>query len=739
MRSCKTLHVGRTRRFATSALVSAAMLTAAPVAFGQGQGHGRTQQSEQTTKMQSHDGQHQGMQRDSHASQQDRTLLRVNKLMDQPVYSDQGNEKLGQITNVVFDSNTGDIVYAVLTGQRDGNMYAVPWSSIEIENQSSASNSASGDRQSRANRYGQNADAQRDREMSQRSSQSESKRLGNRTNDGGSESDPQASNADQNKPFGRREAYPHDVDAADSDRGRAYAENQSSNTQDRANAQRANAQDGRANRQANAQSDRMTAQEVANAQTRSGLDKSNWRGQDGSSADRSNRDWNQQNDSSMRYSENDFRLTASISSQELRRADGFTEGNWPDMANRKWAEQTHSQFGEQPYWERDRSWLSDRNSSQLTTRSDASRQDSDKLWPLVKATEAKGMTVVQGETASADRYSAGQDRASQDRQANKRANRGLTDNQRDSQSASRSGDRLSQGDEIGTVQDVVIADRSGQVAYLIIDAGEAIDGEKSLIAVPTDEVEFSGKNESLSLTRPLNELESQAFAEGERPNFGNRGMAAGSFDEGTEWVVLGYEVVQIVPVRETDSASTSDDSQWSRQSDRDRANRQSGTQDRSRTQSDRQSQTQRDAMSGDRSDRTSAENRWAKSQDGSESSQDAKEITGKVQSVERDGQDLTLVVKTDDGETKRLSLGEEQRLTDQGVRFERGDDIVAHVASDSSSHGQTSGQRESSTKSKAMDVTRIRQKSQHDEGDLNRQRSSMYGGQEGSGRDGESY
>jgi len=771
MQNTMTLKAGRSRTFATAALVSAAMLTVTPAVVGQmSNDNAQNQQQTQQTDWRSNADRNTGQQ-SSQMGQQDKLLLRVNKLMDKPVYSQNGDQKLGTLSNVVFDTQSGDIVYAVLTGQSDGNMYAVPWNAINIEDQSGSSASMSSNWDRGANRAGGNADTQADRQSADRDADADT---GN---------DPLV---------GRREAYPAGSYNAETNPADGDAAQQSDSDQRTArNAQR-DGQTGRiasrdnANRQADTNdrgvaTEGRTAQQVADAQARGAIGDDANANADRSANNRGNR-WSANADrgdrgdrfgqsqrGTMMYSEGDFRLTADITPQELKDAQGFSEGDWPEMANRQWAQATHEAYGQQPYWERDHnasatanrsdrananrnaendvasnndnitddeswaSWFGDDDSESDDAR--ANRDGSDKLWPLVKASDVLDMKVVQGQSSrfamsdrgNSNRSTTDRDNATgmnRDAQAvanaqsdsnansnsngngNARRNANANANANAQRNQTGSTNDLAQGDRVGTVKDVVIADKSGKVGYLIVDASNAIDGEDSLIAVPTDEVEFDGQDESISLNRSIRQYESQAFAQGDRPNFGNRGMAAGSFDQGTEWVVLGYEVVQIVPVRDS-GANGMDrgDKQWSQQDRQSKTNRDNAMSNDSsdRSNSDRSNATGNDSSmdrNSDSAERATIGDRNTSFYGGRTAGEPAKdEIRGEVQSVERDGQNLTLVVETDDGQTRRLSLGDEKRLSDEGVRFEEGDQVVAHVRSGSDANADNSDARE---------VTRIR-------------------------------
>jgi sporulation protein YlmC with PRC-barrel domain len=45
------------------------------------------------------------------------------------------------------------------------------------------------------------------------------------------------------------------------------------------------------------------------------------------------------------------RFVLNVDKERLRNAPSFNKDNWPDMADRRWAQQVYSHYGIQPYWE----------------------------------------------------------------------------------------------------------------------------------------------------------------------------------------------------------------------------------------------------------------------------------------------------------------------------------------------------------------------------------------------------
>ncbi len=43
-------------------------------------------------------------------------------------------------------------------------------------------------------------------------------------------------------------------------------------------------------------------------------------------------------------------MTFDIAKDKLENAEGFDQDNWPDFANREWAQKTYSYYGQEPYW-----------------------------------------------------------------------------------------------------------------------------------------------------------------------------------------------------------------------------------------------------------------------------------------------------------------------------------------------------------------------------------------------------
>lgn len=40
-----------------------------------------------------------------------------------------------------------------------------------------------------------------------------------------------------------------------------------------------------------------------------------------------------------------------VDKEQLERAHGFDQNNWPDMADQKWQREVHTVYGVSPYWE----------------------------------------------------------------------------------------------------------------------------------------------------------------------------------------------------------------------------------------------------------------------------------------------------------------------------------------------------------------------------------------------------
>lgn len=44
------------------------------------------------------------------------------------------------------------------------------------------------------------------------------------------------------------------------------------------------------------------------------------------------------------------RFVLDVDKERLKEAPGFDKNNWPEMADERWAEETHAYYGSRPYW-----------------------------------------------------------------------------------------------------------------------------------------------------------------------------------------------------------------------------------------------------------------------------------------------------------------------------------------------------------------------------------------------------
>lgn len=54
--------------------------------------------------------------------------------------------------------------------------------------------------------------------------------------------------------------------------------------------------------------------------------------------------------SALTIDADDHAFILNIDKETLENAPGFDKDHWPDMADRRWGEQTHSYYGHKPYW-----------------------------------------------------------------------------------------------------------------------------------------------------------------------------------------------------------------------------------------------------------------------------------------------------------------------------------------------------------------------------------------------------
>ncbi|MCC6312244.1 MAG: PRC-barrel domain-containing protein [Trueperaceae bacterium] len=72
-----------------------------------------------------------------------------------------------------------------------------------------------------------------------------------------------------------------------------------------------------------------------------------------------------------------------VSEERLKNAEGFASDNWPRMANRQWAEATHSYYGQRPYWHDQQQVNNTQGSRSVTSGSQSStaQQDANRTTP----------------------------------------------------------------------------------------------------------------------------------------------------------------------------------------------------------------------------------------------------------------------------------------------------------------------------------------------------------------------
>lgn len=160
-------------------------------------------------------------------------------------------------------------------------------------------------------------------------------------------------------------------------------------------------------------------------------------------------------------------VTLDIEKAQLKESEGFDEGNWPNMADQKWATATHERFGQKPYWDVD--------------------------------------VEINGENV--------------DNMGNKEAVRALQ--------VCKLSDIIGQKIEnnmdknLGDVNDVVLDSHRGQIAYAVLGVGGVIGIGEDLIAVPWDKLDVTVVDKDTTIRLAMSEQELKDgphFAKDQWPN-----------------------------------------------------------------------------------------------------------------------------------------------------------------------------------------------------------------------------
>ena len=58
---------------------------------------------------------------------------------------------------------------------------------------------------------------------------------------------------------------------------------------------------------------------------------------------------------SLQLTSDNSKFTLDVDKERLKNAQGFDKSNWPNMADSRWARETHEFYRQRPYWEEDTS------------------------------------------------------------------------------------------------------------------------------------------------------------------------------------------------------------------------------------------------------------------------------------------------------------------------------------------------------------------------------------------------
>lgn len=161
--------------------------------------------------------------------------------------------------------------------------------------------------------------------------------------------------------------------------------------------------------------------------------------------------------------QNDDLVKLDIDKSQLEAATGFDQDHWPNMADRKWATETHRRFNQQPYWDVD-----------------------------VDANEVD----VDVDHAHADKAKTGNNR---DNDMGRKANN--NDRMVQALPVCKLSDVIGktvenmQDENLGDIEDVVLDANRGQIAYAVVGAGGFLGMGEDLIAVPWDKLDIRVTND----------------------------------------------------------------------------------------------------------------------------------------------------------------------------------------------------------------------------------------------------
>jgi len=160
--------------------------------------------------------------------------------------------------------------------------------------------------------------------------------------------------------------------------------------------------------------------------------------------------------------ENDGKVQLDVTKEQLERAQGFDESNWPNMADERWARTTHTTFNQRPYWETDYS---------PTRQMDAATTQA----------ETHGQT---GNDDMADEVMARDEQPSPVSERIVRLSKLLDTKVMNSQN-----------EKLGAIEDAVIDTGQGQIAFVVLASGGFLEIGEDLAAVPYDSLNVQGEDQ----------------------------------------------------------------------------------------------------------------------------------------------------------------------------------------------------------------------------------------------------
>lgn len=155
--------------------------------------------------------------------------------------------------------------------------------------------------------------------------------------------------------------------------------------------------------------------------------------------------------SSMQMQADDL-VTLDIEKSQLEESMGFDNDHWPNMADQKWATDTHQRFGQKPYWDVD--------IEVDGTKVDATAEKTVRALQVAKLSEIIGHKI---------------------------------ENNMDK--------------NLGDINDVVLDSHRGQIAYAVLGVGGVIGIGEDLVAVPWDKLDVTVVDNDTNIRLAMSETE----------------------------------------------------------------------------------------------------------------------------------------------------------------------------------------------------------------------------------------